>query len=75
MKIFPFDEAMKQLSTVRMGACAGLLAGVSLETLARLTIQVQSAHLRAADPSIETDDDERAARARTARAVLGAWPG
>ncbi|MBU3683481.1 MAG: ATP--guanido phosphotransferase [Phycisphaerales bacterium] len=69
-RLLGLDEAMKQLSTVRMGACAGLLSGVSLETLARLTIQVQSAHLRAADPSIETDDDERAVRARVVREAL-----
>ena len=32
--------------------------------------RLQSAHLRAADPSIETDDDERAVRARVVREAL-----
>ena len=73
-RLLGLDEAMKQLSSVRLGACMGLLPDVSIEDLNRLTIQLQSAHLRTSDPSIETDDDERAARARTARAVLGAWP-
>jgi len=73
-RLLGVDEAMKQLSSVRLGACMGLLPDVSIDELNRLTIQLQSAHLRAADPAIETDDDERAARARMARAVLGAWP-
>ena len=73
-RLLGLDEAMKQLSSVRLGACMGLLPDVSLDALNRLTIQLQSAHLRAQDQSIETDDDERAARARVARATLGEWP-
>jgi protein arginine kinase len=73
-RLLGLDEAMKQLSSVRLGACMGLLPDVSLDTLNRLTIQLQSAHLRAQDQSIEGDDDERAARARVARAALGEWP-
>ena len=73
-RLLGLDEAMKQLSSVRLGACVGLLPGVSVDTLTRLTIQLQSAHLRAADPAIETEEDEKAARARTARMALGEWP-
>ncbi len=73
-RLLGLDEAMKQLSSVRLGACMGLLPDVSLDALNRLTIQLQSAHLRAQDQSIESDDDERAARARVARAALGEWP-
>ena len=71
-RLLTLDEAMKQLSTVRLGVSTGLVAGPALETINRLTIEVQSAHLRTADPSIETDDDERAARARIVRAAFGA---
>jgi len=73
-RLLGLDEAMKQLSSVRLGACVGLLPGVSVDTLTRLTIQLQSAHLRAADPAIETEEEEKAARARTARTALGEWP-
>ena len=73
-RLLGLDESMKQLSSVRLGACLGLLPGVPVETLNRLTIQLQPAHLRAADPTVETEDDERAARARAARAALGDWP-
>jgi protein-arginine kinase len=73
-RLLGLDEAMKQLSSVRLGACVGLLPGVSVDTLTRLTIQLQSAHLRAADPTIETEEEEKAARARTARTALGEWP-
>jgi protein-arginine kinase len=62
---------MKQLSSVRLGVCLGLIPDVALDTLNRLTIQLQSAHLRAGESSIESDDDERAARARVARTILG----
>lgn len=73
-RLLGLDEAMKALSSVRLGACLGLLPDVSLEALNRLTIQLQPAHLRAADPAIDTEDDERATRARIARASLGEWP-
>jgi protein arginine kinase len=71
-RLLTLDEAMKQLSTVRLGVSTGLVGGPSLDTINRLTIEVQSAHLRATDPSIEGDDDERAARARIVRAAFGA---
>jgi protein arginine kinase len=70
-RLLGLDEAVKQLSTVRLGVCVGLVPDVALETLNRLTIQAQPAHLRAADPAIDSDDDERAARARTVRTALG----
>jgi protein arginine kinase len=73
-RLLGLDEAMKQLSSVRLGACLGLVPGVEPELIDRLTIRLQSAHLRTEDPAIETDDDERAARARTARNALGEWP-
>jgi len=57
---------------VRLGVSTGLVGGPSLEVINRLTIEVQSAHLRAADPSVEGDDDERAMRARVVRAAFGA---
>jgi len=71
-RLLTLDEAMKQLSTVRLGVSTGLVGGPSLDVINRLTIEIQSAHLRAADPSIEGDDDERAVRARVVRAAFGA---
>ena len=73
-RLLGLDEAMKHLSSLRLGACLGLVPGIDLATVDRLTIHLQSAHLRAADPSVDTDDDERSARARTARAAFGEWP-
>ena len=70
-RLLGLDEAMKQLSSVRLGVCLGLIPDVALDTLNRLTIQLQSAHLRAGESGIESDDDERAARARVARTILG----
>ncbi len=72
-RLLGMDEAMKQLSGVRLGVCLGLLPGISLEQLNRLTINLQPAHLRSATPAIESDDDERCARACAARAALGEW--
>lgn len=72
-RMLGLDEAMKQLSSVRLGVCLGLIEGVSLETLNRLTVNIQPSHLRAAHAGIESDDDEREARARTARSCLGDW--
>jgi protein arginine kinase len=70
-RLLGLDEAMKQLSSVGLGFCLGLIPDVGLDTLNRLTIQLQSAHLRAGESGIESDDDERAARARVARTILG----
>lgn len=73
-RLLGLDEAMKQLSGLRLGCCLGLVPGIDLAAIDQLTIRIQSAHLRAADPSIDTDDDERAARARATRSALGEWP-
>ncbi len=73
-RMLGLDETMKLLSAVRLGACLGMLPAVSLDRLNALTIQLQPAHLRAAHPAVETEDDERTARARVCRAVLGEWP-
>lgn len=70
-RLLGMDEAMKQLSSVRLGVCLGMLPGIGVEELNRLTICLQPAHLRAANPAIESDDDERSARASAARAALG----
>jgi protein arginine kinase len=72
-RLLGLDEAMKQLSSVRLGVCLGLIDSVSLDSLHRLTVDIQPSHLRKAHPSIDTDDDEREARARTARTCLGEW--
>jgi len=70
-RMLGMDEAMKLLSSVRMGVCLDLVTGVSLSQLNRLTIELQPAHLRVSHPDVETDDDEREARARASRASFG----
>lgn len=70
-RMLGMDEAMKLLSSVRMGVCLDLVKGVTLSQLNRLTIELQPAHLRVSHPDVETDDDEREARARASRASFG----
>ncbi|MFO0784174.1 MAG: protein arginine kinase [Phycisphaerales bacterium] len=72
-RMLGLDETMKLLSSVRLGVCVGLVQGVELETLNRLTIAIQPAHLRVNFPGIQTEDDEREARARATRTCLGDW--
>lgn len=70
-RMLALDEAMKLLSSVRIGVCTGLLRTATLDQLNDLLIALQPGHLRAAHPGIEGEEDEREARARTARAALG----
>ncbi len=70
-RLLALDETMKLLSSVRTGVCTGLLRTATLDQLNALLTAVQPAHLRAANAGIESDDDEREARARTVRAALG----
>lgn len=70
-RMLGMDEAMKLLSSARMGVCLGMVQGVTLSQLNRLTVELQPAHLRVAHPGVDTDDDEREVRARSARAQFG----
>lgn len=72
-RMLRLDEAMKLLSNVRMGVCLGMVPGIPLATLNRLTVAVQPAHLRAAYPECQRDEEEHEARARIVRAALGDW--
>ncbi len=72
-RMLSLDESMKLLSSVRMGVCMGIVHCVTIAKLNRLTLEVQHAHLRAANASIENDDDSaaREARALATRTCLG----
>ncbi|MBL9140492.1 MAG: protein arginine kinase [Phycisphaerae bacterium] len=70
-RLMTMEEAMKHLSAVRMGVCLGLIQDVTLAKLNALTVDLQPAHLRAAHPTVDSDEAEREARARAARLSLG----
>lgn len=72
-RMMSLDESMKLLSSVRMGVCMGIVHCVTLAKLNRLMLEVQHAHLRATNASIENDDDNaaREARALATRTCLG----
>ncbi len=64
------EEATKQLSSLRLGICQGLIPDVSLELVQRLLLQVQPAHLARLDPSAVDEDKGRIARAALVRRAL-----
>ncbi len=45
-RLLPLKDAMKLLSRVRLGVCAGLLEGVDVAAINVLFVQIQPAHLR-----------------------------
>jgi protein arginine kinase len=70
-RMLGLEESMKLLSRLRMGSCLGRLDAVSLETVNRLFLMVQPAHLRTV-AGLQLDDDQlREARATMVRKVLG----
>ena len=65
------EEAMKLLSRLRLGIHLGRLSGLNLETINRLMLQIQTAHLQL-HVGAELDlDQRREARARIVREALG----
>ncbi|MFN0131504.1 MAG: ATP--guanido phosphotransferase [Phycisphaerales bacterium] len=64
-RLMTTEEAMRQLSLVRLGVVCGLIAGLDLPTVNRLMLLVQPAHLQRA---VGTDLDQE--RRRSARATL-----
>lgn len=70
-RMLGLEESMKLLSRLRLGACLGRIDDVKVETVNRLFLMVQPAHLRTI-AGLELDDDQlREARARMVRKILG----
>jgi protein arginine kinase len=67
-----FDEAMNYLSGVRLAVGLQLITGVSVETLNRLLVFSQSAHLGYAEGRTLSEEEASVARARYVREALGA---
>lgn len=65
-----FDEAMNYLSGVRLAVGLQLITGLSVETLNRLLIYCQPAHLAYAEGRELSDADTNVARARYVREAL-----
>lgn len=65
------EEAMKLLSRVRLGSCAGRLEGIDLDTINELFLQIQPAHLRLHTASELEGEALREARATVVRKRLG----
>jgi protein arginine kinase len=65
------EEAMKLLSRLRLGIHLGRLNGLSLETVNRLMLLIQSAHLQRHVGAELDPEERRAARARLVREAIG----
>ncbi len=70
-RLLSFDESMKFLSRVRLGVCLGRLAEVDLQTVNRLFLQIQPAHLRVTTAAPEGDPECKELRATVVRRALG----
>jgi protein arginine kinase len=79
-RLLTVEEAMKNLSRLRLGVVTGILPEVGLPTIHRLFLNVQPAHLIRAHPDLEssasglreTEDERiRERRAGIVRAALG----
>lgn len=64
------EEAMKLLSRVRLGACAGRLPNIDLDTINELFLQIQPAHLRLHTAAELEGEALREARANMVRKRL-----
>lgn len=67
-----FEEAMNYLSGVRLAVGLQLINGLSVETLNRLLIFSQPAHLGYAEGRVLGEEEANVARARYVREALGA---
>jgi protein arginine kinase len=67
-----FEEAMNYLSGVRLAVGLQLITGLSVETLNRLLIFSQPAHLGYAEGRVLGEEEANVARARYVREALGA---
>lgn len=71
-RLLTADEAMKFLSRVRLGVCLGRLPEIDLQTVNRLFLQIQPAHLRVTTSAPEGDPELKELRATVVRRTLGA---
>jgi len=70
-RMLGLEESMKLLSRLRMGLCLRRLDAVPMETINRLFLMVQPAHLRTVAGLELNDDQLREARATMVRKILG----
>ncbi|MBM4105352.1 MAG: protein arginine kinase [Phycisphaerae bacterium] len=70
-RMLGLEESMKLLSRLRMGLCLRRLDAVPMETINRLFLMVQPAHLRTVAGLDLNDDQLREARATMVRKILG----
>ncbi len=70
-RLLTSEEAMKFLSRVRLGVCLGRITDVDLQTVNRLFLQIQPAHLRVTTTSGESDAELKETRAAMVRRTLG----
>ncbi len=69
-RLLKSDEAMKRLSSVRMGVCTGLIDGISLDSVNALFLHIQPGHLRDRMGGTLSPADARAVRAELVRQLL-----
>ena len=69
-RLLKADEAMRRLSSVRLGVCLGLLDPLKLETVNGLFLHTQPAHLRARLGGTLAPDDAAGVRAELVRQTL-----
>lgn len=78
-RLLTADETMKHLSRIRLGVVSGLLSGVDLQTIHRLVLDVQPAHLLRDHPDLvpakgptQRDGEDLGVRERRASIVRAA---
>lgn len=64
------DEALRLLSSLRLGVSTGLVTGLSLDRLSALVVQSQPAHLLASEPAARDEQSAKAIRANFLRQAL-----
>lgn len=69
-RLLTADEALKLLSSLRLGVSAGLVTGLSLDRLSALVVQSQPAHLLASEPAAKDEQTAKAIRANFLRQAL-----
>ncbi|MBM4111810.1 MAG: protein arginine kinase [Phycisphaerae bacterium] len=69
-RLLTADEALKLLSSLRLGISAGLVSGLTLDRLSSLVVQTQPAHLLSSEPSAKDEQTAKAIRANFLRQAL-----
>lgn len=73
-RLMAVDEAMKHLSRVRLGVVCGLMPTIGLDTIHRLFLEIQPAHLQQSHPELVAgrDGEDEPMRARRAQVIRDA---